>query len=190
MTMPGQVNIRLDTRQVERYFNNLDYALTTAESRSILRKASTRTIIRGLKANMTVKSSNLRKSFGNVTGKSTNPAIIFAGPRMDRDHNVRRSTPMGMITVTRAAQYKGHLANIIENNTFRLRYPRDPRRQLSKPRIPGFTRGKRPPYNIFEHTGIFRQGRPFIDKTYRIQAKPFLRETISQSQKLIEKVRA
>ena len=187
MTMPGQVSITIDASNLQKYLSDLDRKMNTAESRAILRKASTRVMIPALRRNMTVSSSNLKKSFGNVTGRSKNPAVVFAGPRMDQDHNVRRSTPMGRITVTVAAKYKGHLANIIENNTFRPRYPRDQRREQSKPRIPGFTEGKGAPHNIFEHTGIF-PARPFIGRTYDTKANAYLKEVMTQGVKLIKSV--
>ena len=148
---------------------------------------------------MTVNSSRLRKSFGNVTGKSKKTAVIFAGPRMGggrEERRTSRATPMGRIQVTRAAvrdKYFGHLANIIENNTYRVRKLRDPRRIARGDKgilhIPGFTGGQNPPHSIFKHSGVFR-ARPFVDKTYRLQTKPFLKETLNQSKILIEKVKA
>lgn len=192
--MPGQVNISIDARGAQRYFKNLEKEFDLTQSRSILRKASTKTIVKGLRSNMTVRSSRLRKSFGNVTGKSKKQAIIFAGARLgggSRERRTTRSTPMGRIPVVRAAipdKHFGHLANIIEHNTFRPRYPRDPRRDQRKPRIPGFTGGKRSPFNIFEHSGVFR-ARPFIDRTFRLQSRPFLREVGAEAKRKIEKVR-
>lgn len=180
--MPGQLNITIETKEVDEWFKKLEKSMDLKQSRAILRKASTRTIVKGLRGNMTVNSRNLKKSFGNVTGKSKQPAVIFAGPRMDRDHQSKRKTPMGSIAVTVAAKYKGHLANIIENNTYRPRYPRDIRRDLRTPRIPALGAY---PFNIRAHTGIFR-ARPFIAKTYKIQGKSFLKEVLSQAKKIIE----
>lgn len=183
MTMPGQISIEIHSKEVEKWFKKLDKVMDVTPARAVLRKSSTETMVKGLKDNMTVNSTNLRKSFGNVTGKAKGTAVVFVGPRMDRDRQSKRSTPMGRIAVTIAAKYKGHLANIIEHNTFRKRYPRDVRRVLEKPRIPPIG-----PYptNIREHSGVFK-ARPFIAKTYSLKTKPFLTELSKRVKDIIEK---
>jgi hypothetical protein len=159
-----QMDLRGEEELLRR-MNLLENKFGVQQSRAVLRKASSRVMIPAWRNAMTVNSKNLRRSFGNITGKAKQTAVVFAGPRIDSDRRSRRKTPMGRITVTIAAKFKGHLANIIENNKFGLRYPGEDQngRKRSKPRVPGFGGY---PHDVREHTGKFR-ARPFIKKTAR-----------------------
>jgi hypothetical protein len=206
MTTDG-VHITLEGDKVlEAQLKELEQRLNVAQCRGIIRKASTKTIIQGLKNNMTVgtKTGNLKKSFGNVTGRSKQLAVVFAGPRISNDRRMNRRTGDGTVRVTVAGKYKGHLANIIENNKFRLRYPGSGTHQTvrtvgsirvrgesadrkSKPKIPGFTGGKGAPHNIFEHSGIF-PARPFIKRTYDQYTEPYFEQLAVQVDDIISKI--
>ena len=167
MASPGlqgkAIYLDMETAQFDQAIKDLIQRTDVTQLRGVLRKTGTKVIVPALGANMTVNSTNLRKSFGNVTGKSKSVATVFVGPRMDHDHNARRTTPMGKINVVIAARYKGFLANIIENNKFRPRYPGLDYygNQKPKPRVPGFGGY---PHDVREHTGVF-PAHPFIRKT-------------------------
>ena len=147
------------SKKLEAEFKRLGVKLSTSELRGVLRKTATQELIKPLKAASPKRSGTLRKSFGNVTGKNRIVATIFVGPRIEGDRRVRRNVGGGQkMSFKTAGRYNGWLANIIENNKFRQRYPGTDLwgKKKSRPRIPG--------YGIREHSGIFPV-RPYIKRT-------------------------
>ena len=112
----------------------LDYRTQQNSLKRILRDTATQTFVKSLRQDAPA-SQTLKKSMGHVTGKSRRVATVFAGPRM-------------------GGQHKGWLANIIEFNKFKPRYPGRDRRGVQK---------KRPktPMGVRRHSGVF-PWRPFV----------------------------
>lgn len=176
--------VTIEIRGMEKFhttMRDLEQRVGLQKSRSVLRRASSKTLIKALRRNSTVKSKNLKASFGNVTGKARNVAVIFAGPRIDNARTVNRRTPGGKISVRVAGKYKGHLSNIIEWNKFQKRYPA--RAGKKTPRIPELGSY---PENIRAHTGIFTK-RPFIVKTLQREIWKVEGVVAAEMQKLLTK---
>ncbi len=126
-------------KELQSMIKELDYRTQHALLKRILRDTSTKTYVKELRNASPVKSGNLRRSFGNVTGKSRRVATIFAGPRMGGSH-------------------KGYVANIIEYNKGEVRYPKEDRKGNKKKKRPST------PLGVRVHSGVMPK-RPFIRKT-------------------------
>ena len=91
----------------------LDFATQQRELKKILRETSNKTILPALRLATPVRTGNLRRSMGNVSGRSKRNATVFVGPRMS--HGRSRSGSTG---------YSGWVANILENAKDGRRYPK------------------------------------------------------------------
>jgi hypothetical protein len=179
MTKKG-IEIKLDgSKALEKEFEELEKRLDIKQARSVVRKASTRAMVKPLRANITVgtRTGNFKRSFGNITGKSRKVAVIFVGARMGGKH-------------------KGYLANIIENNKFQKRYPgvntittqrRVGNTVLVNERTNVKKRPKIPGYGVRMHSGIFRKGKPFIKRTFMKQTKPYFDELATQVTQVLKR---
>lgn len=93
---------------------NLDYKLQHQKLKQILTDAANKTVVKELKANSPVRSGNLRRSMGVKAGKNKRSAMVFVGPRM-------------------GGKYTGYIANVIEFNKGKDRYPG---KRSKRPRTP------------------------------------------------------
>lgn len=112
--MTNDIDIKLvGDNELAQVIRNLDYATQHKILKAILRNAGTKEIIPYVKRATPVgKTGNLRRSIGNVTGKSKRNATVFVGPRMSMKRSVSGSN-----------EYNGWVANILENAKGESRYP-------------------------------------------------------------------
>ena len=132
--------ILVGDEELMRALVGLDYKTQQKYNKRIVRDAARATIVDKLKkAAPRGPTGNLKRSMGVITGKSKRSAVAFAGPRMSSTkRNKDGSTKEG---------YAGWVANIIEFNKGKKRYPGKDRSgiQRKRPKLPDGVR---------KHSGI------------------------------------
>lgn len=103
-----EVSFRLEASKFYKDLEDLDHRTRPKVQKAILRDVANRVFKSKLRAhaatfNRYSKTGNLKRSMGNITGKSKRVSTIFHGPRM---------ATMG---VRDPMNYKGWVTNILEN---------------------------------------------------------------------------
>jgi len=112
--MTNDIDIKLiGDKELMQALQSLDYATQQKTLKAILTNASTKAVKPLIKRATPVgQTGNLRKSIGNVRGKSKSVATLFVGPRMSHKR-----------TAEGKEGYRGWVANILENAKGKDRTP-------------------------------------------------------------------
>jgi len=111
--MTNDIDIKLlGYNELTEVLRNLDYATQHKILKSILRNTGTKEIIPYVKrVTPQGQTGNLKRSIGNVTGRSKINATVFVGPRMSHKRSMGSN------------EYSGWVANILEYAKGTDRFP-------------------------------------------------------------------
>ena len=115
----GKPNFIVESKDFYDAVDKLQARTQVRDMRKILRTTSRKVYIPPLKSAAPVRTGKLKRSMGNITGKSRYAAIMFVGPRIPRGY--RNMTD----DEKRAFPYGGWVANILE-------YWKDPRKKRTR----------------------------------------------------------
>jgi len=103
----NDVDIRLvGDEQLLQIIRGLDVKTQHVVLKRVLRDTAQKTFVRALRRESPVRTGNLKRSMGHVTGKNRRVATVFAGPRMGGSH-------------------KGYVANILDHAKDNRRFPKE-----------------------------------------------------------------
>jgi len=141
---------------------DLDYKTQHSVLKRVLNDAATKTFVKSLRREAPKKTGVFSKSFGVVKGKNRKAAVVFAGARMGGGH-------------------AGYLANIIEFNKMKPRYPGFDKKTGQQRKRPSLPDG-----SIRMHSGIFPV-RPFIKRTLETNVIPAQNQIINSMRTIIQR---
>jgi len=93
-------------KELLQIIHGLDQKTQHVVLKKVLRDTAQKTFVKALRGVSPVRTGNLKRSMGHVSGKSQRVATVFAGPRMGGGH-------------------KGYVANILDHAKDNRRYPKN-----------------------------------------------------------------
>jgi hypothetical protein len=100
----------LGDEEIQQILKGLDQKIGIKTMKKVVRDAAQKNVVKQLKSDAPVRTGNLRRSMGVITGRSKRSAVMFAGPRMSHDFT--------------KTDHSGWIANVLEFSKGQRRFPK------------------------------------------------------------------